>query len=143
MTMDTEMKIAYSAMLKQLQHELYGMDAKRQALQATIAGLERLMMMDEQPELTGLESPDTPSPAKLTVPPGFFREKTPTEAYRDLQKLWPGQYRPPEVADAFQEGGMVMQRSKLLQAIHSVMKRERARASRHGHSGNGNGSGAG
>ncbi len=140
MTTDIEMKIAYSLVLKQLQHERQNLEARGRALDASIESLKRLVSIDEQPELAGLDVDEPVSiNGRPVVPPGFFENKTPTEAYRDLMKIWPRNYRPPEIADALQAGGMKMQRTKLLQAVHSVLKREREKVGRNG---NGNGHGA-
>lgn len=128
MTTDADMKIGYVVMLKELQGELDGMDGRRSALMATIAGLRRLIGEDEQQQLPGLNVAQV-APAnggKPAIPLGFFKGKTPTQAYRDLRKLWPGDYRPPQIADAFIAGGMSARtRTRLIQAVHSVLKRER------------------
>ena len=61
-----------------------------------------------------------------TIPPNYFKGKMPTQGYRDLLVLAPGEYTAPEIVDAFQDGGMEgKSRTQLLQAVHSVMKRDR------------------
>ena len=62
----------------------------------------------------------------IPVPSGFFNGKSPTEAYRDLQKLWPGEYSGAQVRDAFLAGGMkAKSKAALLASVHSVRRRER------------------
>ncbi len=127
MTTDTDMKLDYAVVLKQLQDELDGMDERRQALLASIAAIKRLVPEDEK-EQAFPPMPDSP-PRMPTIPPGFFAGMTPTEGYRELMQRWPGHYRPPQIADLFLAGGMVVaNRTALVQAIHSVLKRARQRA---------------
>lgn len=135
---DSEMKIDYAAVLKQLRAELEGLDDRRQALLASVAAIQRLVEADDQPDAF----PDGTAPAgripsyadtiKMPViPPGAFTGKSPTDAYRELMRVWPGHYRPPQIADLFIQGGMnAPSRTTLVQAIHSVLKRERSRTSR-------------
>jgi hypothetical protein len=130
MTTDSDMKIDYSVVLKQLQQELGSLDARRHALEASIASMAALVSIEEQAELF---APSAAAPANgakhgPAVPPGFFAGKSPTQAYRELMKLWPGNYTPPEIASIFEAGGMVTKtRTSLVQSIHSVLKRERKR----------------
>ena len=135
MSQDTEMSINYRLVLNDLERRLAGMDAQRRALEASIAGVKAyLASMDgEEPELP-LTSPNgNGQQGKPPIPPFFFAGKSPTVAYRDLVRLWPADYTPPQIADAFQAGGMEKPRTELLQAIHSVIKRERERKRRNGH----------
>jgi hypothetical protein len=135
MTTDEDMKIDYAVVLKQLHHELDGLDGRRQALLATIAGMKRLVDADDdgQPmtdEQRGRQFPRTEfTDVRMPViPPGFFVGKSPTDAYRALMERWQGHYTPPQIADLFKQGGMeAPSRTALIQAIHSVVKRERAR----------------
>lgn len=131
MTMDTDMKIDYVMLLKHLEHQLATMDGRRAALQKTIAGLKELAATeDAQLDLSGFDAaPEALSRqnGKPLVKPGFFKGKTPTQAWRDFKALWGTDFRPPEIADAFEAGGMDMSRTKMIQAIHSVLKRERNR----------------
>lgn len=132
---DTDMKIDYALVLKQLQDEIDGLDGRRQALLASIAAIRLLVPEDQQVHFAqdvdrgnGTESNGVRMPV---IPPGFFSGKTPTVAYRDLMKVWPGYYRAPQIADLFMQGGMVVEsRTALVQAIHSVLKRERKREGR-------------
>lgn len=126
MTTDTDMKIDYAVVLKQLQDELDGMDERRQALLASISAIKRLVSGDEK-EVSYPPSPDEP-PRMPAIPPNFFAGMTPTEGYRQLMQRWPGHYRPPQIADLFMAGGIdAANRTALVQAIHSVLKRARAR----------------
>jgi|SRR6185437_1016877 len=135
MTTDDEMKINYSVVLKQLRRELEGLDGRRQALMASIAAMSRLVDDDEEDQsmsnatLTFRTGDPSPSDVRLPViPPQFFNGKSPTEAYRLLLAHWPGHYSPIQIADLFMQGGMAATtRTGLIQAIHSVLKRERAR----------------
>lgn len=125
MATDPDMKIDYAVVLKGLQDELDGMDEHRQALLASIAAMKRLVgERDEQ-----AFPPAQDSPIRMpAIPPGFFARMTPTEAYRELMLRWPGHYRPPQIADLFMAGGIhAASRTTLVQAIHSVLKRERQR----------------
>lgn len=133
MTTDDAMRVDYTAMLKQLQAELDGLESHRSALEATIAGLKRLVAQSEDPGIQ--QALELPVPAAVKngrnvppVPPGFFTNKTPTQAYRDFIKLWPGDWTPPQIADAFEAGGMQKARTDIIQQVHSVLKRERERA---------------
>jgi hypothetical protein len=133
MATDTDMKIDYSLVLKQLQRELDGLDEKRQALLASVEAIRRLLKADSSDELyvpRGGIAGSHPTEVKMpTIPPDFFKGKSPTNAYRDLMQIWPGHYTPPQIADLFERGGMeTANRTALVQAIHSVLKRERARA---------------
>lgn len=132
MTTDTDMKIDYALVLKQLQRELDGIEARRAALEAAIPGLKRLVRAEEQLDLIDLqiEHVTLRQNGKPNVPPEFFKGKTPTEAYRDFKKLWGSDFRPPQIVDAFQVGGMEMTRAKMLPALHSVLKRERDKEAR-------------
>lgn len=134
MTADEDMKINYSQVLRQLRQELAGIDGRRQALMASIAAMSRLVENDEQEELpmTFVTADPKASDVKMPViPPGFFRGMSPTEAYRALLTHWPGHYTPPQIADLFVLGGMAATtRTGLIQAIHSVLKRERDRQKR-------------
>ncbi len=129
------MKIDYTLVLKDLQEQLDGIDERRSALQASIAAIRRLVGEEDQKQLFSSETGKGTDTAKVSlgIPPGFFANKTPTEAYRDLMKLWPGNHRPPRIVDAFLEGGMKGKtRTELLQAVHSVLKREKEKAERNG-----------
>ena len=134
MTTDNEMKINYMVVLKQLQAELDGIDARRQALEAGLAAIKGILATEanEQPDLAGL---DIPSEQKRngapTIPPEFFAGKTPTQAYRDFKKLWGDDFTPPQIADALEAGGIQIEsRTRLIQALHSVLKREREKQER-------------
>lgn len=128
MPTEPDMKIDYAQVLRQLQHELDGIDERRQALQASIAAIRRLVTDSDGSEERAFP-PEPEAPVRLpVVPPGFFKDKTPTQAYRDLVAHWPGHYTPPQIADLFIQGGIAYQeRTALIQAIHSVLKRERKR----------------
>jgi hypothetical protein len=139
MTQDDPMKIDYAQVLRQLQAELDGLDGRRQALTASIAGLKSLVSVDEQVQLfpapgdqNGVTGNGQSSLGRLpAIPPGFFSGKTPTQGYRELMKQWPGDYRPPQIADMLLAGGMKAKtRTDLVQAIHSALKRERKRKAR-------------
>jgi len=129
--------IDYALVLKQAEEELEGMDERRQALLAMIAALKRLVRDAEpqpqpQPELALNIAPvaraDVARQSPPAIPPGFFANKTPTQAYRELMNLWPGEYSPPQIASIFEAGGMASKtRTSLVQAVHSVLKRERQR----------------
>lgn len=55
MSADTEMKIDYSLILKELQRQLQEVEARREALEAAIEGLDQLAGMEsQQPDLEGL-----------------------------------------------------------------------------------------
>lgn len=132
MTTDTEAKMDYVMVLKNLQQELDGMEGRRKALLTAIAGMKGLVGEEEQHRLSLGDEPakvrQNGSGSLHTVPAGLFQGKTATQAYRELIKLWPGQYTAPQIADAFVAGGMVGKtRTELLQHIHSVLKRERDR----------------
>ena len=137
MTTDTEMN-SYATALRDAEKELAGMDERRRDLMATIAVLKRLEG-DEQQRLSlgSAVVSDNDDNAKDVgvpeIPTGFFRGKTPTLAYRDLMKLWPRNYKPPQIVDAFIAGGMETKtRTALLGQVHSVLKRERERAKKQG-----------
>ena len=125
MATDSDMKIDNAAYLRQLQAELDGMDERRQALLATIAAVKRLVDGDEGRDVAYPPAEDAPVRMPV-IPPGFFATMTTTHAYRELMKRWPGHYRPPQIADLFLQGGLsATSRTALVQAIHSVLKRER------------------
>jgi len=124
-TTDTDMKHDYSPTLRDLQDELDGMDQRRSDLEAAIEALKRLVPTESQPTNGNKAHASNGHKPKIAVPRGFFAGKTPTQAYRDFIRLWPGEYRPPEIADAFIAGGLDKSRSDLVQAIHSVLKREK------------------
>lgn len=128
MTADKEMK-NYMAALRDAEKELAGMEGRRRTLQATVEVLGRLLKDEEQLPLGAGMEVETASNGKApTIPPNYFKGKMPTQAYRDLLVLAPGEYTAPKVVDAFQAGGMEgRSRTQLLQAVHSVMKRDRDR----------------
>ena len=129
--MDTYM-ITYRAMRDQCQRELDGMEERRQALQATIAGLDRLIKDGSQIDLGGeLETPTvTTNGSKApTIPPDFFKGKKPTQAYREFVKLWGADHPVPQIRDAILSGGLQgKSRAELLAALHSVLRRDRLAA---------------
>src|SRR6185437_3770667 len=128
-----EMTIDLALVIKQLQRQLDGLEGRRRMLQVAIEGLKPLVAEDDEPQLPGLAPTVSPAPAgqaKPSIPAGFFAGKTPTQAYRELMHLWPAQYSPPQIAEAFIAGGMTKTRPELVQQIHSVLKRERKRARR-------------
>lgn len=133
MTTETDMKIPYVVVLRQLQDELNGIEGRRQALQASIAAMKALVEEDEQPQLPSL-AVTAVVPAnggKPAIPPRSFRGKTVTQGYRDLMRVWPGEYTPPQIADALVAGGIsATTRTALIQAVHSVLKREREKKER-------------
>src|SRR5438552_8005337 len=102
---ESDMKIDYAAVLRQLRTELAGMDDRRQALLASIAAITRLVAGDE-----GLEHaypPSEPTDVRLpAIPPNFFAGMSTTKAYRELMERWPGHYKPPQLADLFVAGGI-------------------------------------
>ncbi len=136
MTTDTDMKLDYVMVLKNLQTELDGMEGRRKKLLAAIASIGALVSEEEQTRLNlGDQPPPNPLPAGSgplhAIPAGFFAGKTPTQAYRDLMAIRPGDYSAPQIADAFSAGGMTgKSRTEVLQHIHSVKKRERDRRER-------------
>ena len=131
--------ITYGAMRDQCQRELDGMQERRQALQATIAGLDRLIKDGSQIDLGGqLETPAVTtngSKAKAAfVPPGFFKGKKVTQAYREFAELWGSGFPVPQIRDALIAGGIELNDpGKLLAALHSVLRRERLKAEREGY----------
>jgi|SRR5579862_3944943 len=128
MTTDAEMKINYTAVLRDLERRLSGLDEQRSALEASIQSMRRLVVALEPDAVEVQGAASNGKAAPPAIPPGFFARKTPTEAYRELIRLWPGEYTPPQIADALLAGGMASKtRTELLQAIHSVLKRERAK----------------
>lgn len=130
MSKERDTTMDYTLVLKDLQRQLDGIDGKRQALQASIAAISALIAADEQPSLPGLSLVLTEG-SKPAIPPGFFKGKSVTQAYRDLMKLWPGTYTPPQIADALVAGGIAASsRTGLIQAVHSVLKREREKKER-------------
>ena len=124
--------ISYRAMRDQCQGELDGMEERRRALLATIAGLDVLI---EDGSQIGL-GPELETPAVRTngskapaIPPDFFRGKKPTQAYHEFVKLWGVNYTVPQIRDALIAGGIKgHSRGSLLAAIHSVLRRERLKA---------------
>ena len=128
MTADKEMS-NYIAALRDAEKELAGMEGRRRTLQATVEVLGRLVKDEEQLPLgAGVEVEAASNGKAPTIPPNYFKGKMPTQAYRDLLVLAPGEYTAPKVVDAFQAGGMEgRSRTQLLQAVHSVMKRDRDR----------------
>ena len=131
MITDNDMRTNYLAALRDAKAELTGLQDRRRALEATVAALSRLVDGESQLSL-GADMPGDVGGGngrRPSVPPGFFADKTPTEAYRDLQKLWPGEYTGVEVRDAFLAGGMkAKSKNALLAQVHSVRRRERVRA---------------
>lgn len=124
---EREMKHDYSATLRELQTELDGIDQRRSDLEAAIEALKRLVSPEEHAAV-GNGNGTKP---KLAIPRGFFSGKKPTQAYRDFSRLWGTDHTPPEIADAFIAGGMTdKSKSELVQAIHSVRKREKQRTKR-------------
>ena len=127
---DTYM-ITYRAMRDQCQRELDGMEERRQALQATIAGLDRLIKDGSQIDLGGeLEAPAVTTNGGRAqtpvVPPRFFKGKKPTQAYREFVELWGSDFSVPQIRDALIAGGIEPNDPrKLLAALHSVLRRER------------------
>ena len=135
MDTDAEMKNIYWASLKEAEKELSGMDSRRRALLATVAALRRLVGDDQ----LALDSPpgDGSEPERtniaIAVPPEFFRDMTPTQGYRALKERWSGDYKPPQMVDAFLAGGMkAKSRTALLAQLHSVLRRERVKALKEG-----------
>ena len=126
MTTDKEMK-NYLAALRDAEKELAGMEGRRRTLLATVEVLGRLLKDEEQLPLgAGMEVEAASNGKAPTIPPNYFKGKKPTQAYRDLLVLAPGEYTAPKVVDAFQAGGMEgRSRTQLLQAVHSVIKRDR------------------
>lgn len=141
--METDMKTTYEAALKDARRELAGLQDRRRALEATVAALTRLVDGGAQLSL-GADLADDETPrGKLRVPPGFFEKKTPTEGYRELQKLWPGDYTGAEIRDAFWAGGMkAKSKGALLAQVHSVLRRERMKAEKEVEEGSGDTQGA-
>jgi hypothetical protein len=130
MATDSDMKINYAEVLRQLERDLDGIDERRRALQASIAAMRRLVYDDDSvspPSSFVIKFHDPGARRDMpSIPPKHFSKMTPTEAYRELMRLWPQRYTPPEIADLFQAGGMThKKRTDLLQAIHSILKRER------------------
>ncbi len=124
---DTYM-ITYRAMRDQCQRELDGMEGHRQALQATIAGLDRLINDGSQMDLgeeLGAPTVMTNGSKAPAIPPDFFKGKTPTQAYRDFVRLWGEDHSVPKIRDALVQGGIGKSKSELLPALHSVVRRER------------------
>ena len=125
MIMDSEMS-NYMAALRDAKNELAGMESRRRALRATVEVLSGLLRDDEQLPLADVGDEKASDGKAPTIPLNYFKGKMPTQAYRDLLVLAPGEYTAPEVVDAFQDGGMEgRSRTQLLQAVHSVMKRDR------------------
>jgi hypothetical protein len=132
MTEPLEMKINYANVLQQLREEYAGLEERRQALAASIAAMKRLVDPEDDdglmPTPMGYPPADSPPVRMPVIPPGFFSGKTPTQGYRDLTATYPGYYTPPQIADLFIGGGMTHKtRTDLVQAIHSVLKREKKR----------------
>lgn len=129
MTMDAEMKDTYLASLREAERELSGMNDRRRALLATVAAL-RSLVGGEQLSLDSSQGGESKPDA---IPPGFFRGKAPTEAYRQLHDRYPGDYTAPQIVDAFMAGGMeAKSRNSLLAQVHSVRRREKLRAEKNG-----------
>jgi len=136
MTADIEMKLDYVMVLKNLEAELDGIEPYRQKLIAAIASMSALVGEAEQHRLNLGDQSALPDSAgsngsgpRHAIPAGFFAGKTPTQAYRDLVSLWPAERTPPQITDALLAGGMTVKtRTQLLQAIHSVLKREQEKA---------------
>lgn len=126
MTSDKDMKNNYLAALGDARAELAGIQDRRRTLEATVAALSKLVEEDEQlPLMTGGTQEDS-APKTIPVPSGFFQSKTPTEAYRDIQKLWPGSYTGVQIRDAFVAGGIRGKSNHaLLAQVHSVLRRAR------------------
>ena len=126
MKTDTEMKNSYLAALREAQRELAGIDGRRRALQATIAGLSSLIQEDDQLSLGGdvvAHSNGSEAPA---IPPNLFKGKQITQAYREFVLLHGEGYRVPQVRDALLAGGVETKvGGNLLAALHSVVRRER------------------
>lgn len=133
MTADADMAMDYALVLKNLQQELDGMEPRRKALVEAITAMRRLVEQSAQHSLALGDEPVVEPTSNGTgqthaIPQGFFARKTLTQAFRDLQKLRPGQYTAPQLADIFEEGGVsAKSRTELLQGIHSVLKRDRDR----------------
>ena len=128
MSTDTEMKDTYLASLREAEKEIAGMNDRRRALLATVAALRRLVEDDQLSLESSLEDETETKRMKTTiaVPPEFFRNMAPTQAYRELKDRWPGDYTPPQMVDAFLAGGMeARSRTALLGQLHSVLRRER------------------
>ena len=128
MTSDKDMANNYLAALRDARAELAGLQERRRNLEATVAVLTKLVEDDAQLPLGADETLETRTGANraIPVPSGLFANKTPTEAYRELQKLWPGDYTGAQVRDAFLAGGMkAKSKTKLLAQVHSVLRRER------------------
>ena len=125
---DTYM-ITYRAMRDQCQRELDEMEEHRQALQATLAGLDRLINDGSQMDLgeaLGAPTVTTNGSKAPVIPPDFFRGKKPTQAYHEFVKLWGADHPVPQIRDALIAGGIQgYERGKLLAALHSVLRRER------------------
>ena len=125
--MDSEMS-NYTAALRDAENELAGMEGRRRTLLATVELLGRLLRDDEQLPLAGIGAEKASDGKVLTIPLNYFKGKKPTQAYRDLLVLAPGEYTAPEIVDAFQAGGMEgRSRAHLLQAVHTALKRARDR----------------
>ena len=128
MSTDAEMKNSYIDALRDAQNELAGMNNRRRALQATIEGLKRLLTEEEQFSLGAdvTESSEENGASRPTIPPGFFKGKRATQAYRDFVGLWGADHPMPEIRDALIAGGIeAKSESALLQQLHSVKRRER------------------
>ena len=127
MIMDSEMS-NYMAAFRDAENELAGMESRRRTLLATVEVLSRLLRDDKQLPLAGIEAEKASDGKAPTIPLNYFKGKMPTQAYRDLLVLAPGEYTAPEVVDAFQAGGMEgKSRAHLLQSVHTVLKRDRDR----------------
>lgn len=115
--------IPHKVMLAQLEAELAEVDARHRYLAATVASLRQLVEGEQLP-LPNLD--DDPKPPRVVpVPPGHFKGMTVTEGYRELMRLWPDDYKPTQIADILTTGGLEMGRTKLVQTVHSVLRRER------------------
>lgn len=136
MTSETEATMAqeYEAALRKAESDLAGLGQLRRKLEVAIASLRSLVGEDQHAEQEPLAL-DMPlvngSKGLPSIPPGLFRGKTQTQAYRELMKLWPGDYKGAQIADMLTAGGLKAEsRSKLIAGIHSVLKRERERQRR-------------
>ena len=131
MSTDTEMENTYLASLREAEGELAGMNNRRRRLLATVAAL-RSLIGDDQLSLDsplGDKSESERTNIAIAVPPEFFRDMAPTEAYRALKERWSGDHTPPQIVDAFIAGGLrAKSRTALLAQLHSILRRERLKA---------------
>lgn len=132
MTTDFDMKIDYMLVLQDLRRQLDGIGERRRALEAAVEAVKVLVATGDSDQVNmfqaGAVSSINGSKPMPAIPPGLFAGKTPTQAHRELMKLWPREYSAPQIADAFLAGGMAASsRTMLIQSIHSVRRRERLR----------------